>query len=95
MTAALALGFNRTTAAHFSFLLSIPIITLSGGYKTRQLMDQALVPWTEILLGTALSAVTAYLCIHSFLRLVERVGMMPFVIYRLILGGFLIYLIGS
>ena len=95
MTAALALGFDRTTAARFSFLLSIPIITLSGGYKTRQLMDQALVPWTEILLGTALSAVTAYLCIHSFLRLVERVGMMPFVIYRLILGGFLIYLIGS
>ena len=63
--------------------------------KTLQLMDQALVPWTEILLGTVLSAVTAYLCIHSFLRLVERVGMMPFVIYRLILGGFLIYLIGS
>ena len=95
MTAALALGFDRTTAARFSFLLSIPIITLSGGYKALQLMYQTLVPWTEILLGTALSAVTAYLCIHSFLRLVERVGMMPFVIYRLILGGFLIYLIGS
>ena len=95
MTAALALGFYRTTASRFSFLLSIPIITLSGGYKALQLMDQTLVPWTEILLGTALSAVTSYLCIHSFLRLVERVGMMPFVIYRLILGGFLIYLIGS
>ena len=95
MTAALALGFDRTTAARFSFLLSIPIIALSGGYKGLQLLDQALVPWTEILLGTCLSALTAYLCIHSFLRLVERVGMLPFVIYRLVLGAFLIYLIGS
>ena len=95
MTAALALGFDRTTAARFSFLLSIPIIALSGGYKGVQLLGQESVAWPEILVGTALSALTAYLCIHSFLRLVERIGMMPFVIYRLILGAFLIYLIGS
>jgi len=95
MTAALALGFDRTTAARFSFLLSIPIIALSGGYKTLELLAESAVPWAEILVATTLSTVTAYLCIHSFLRLVERVGMMPFVIYRLVLGAFLIYLIGS
>jgi len=95
MTAALALGFDRTSAARLSFLLSIPIIALSGGYKGLELLGQAVVPWPEILVGTLLSALTAYLCIHSFLRLVERVGMMPFVIYRLVLGAFLIYLIGS
>ena len=95
MTAALALGFDRTTAARFSFLLAIPIIALSGGYKALELLGQAAVPWAEIIVGTLLSAVTAYLCIHSFLRLVERVGMMPFVIYRLVLGIFLIYLVWS
>jgi undecaprenyl-diphosphatase len=95
MTAALALGFDRTTAARFSFLLAIPIIALSGGYKALQLLGQDSVAWPEILVGTALSGLTAYLCIHSFLRLVERVGMMPFVIYRLLLGAFLMYLIGS
>jgi undecaprenyl-diphosphatase len=30
--------------------------------------------------------VTAYLCIHFFLKLLERIGMLPFVIYRLLLG---------
>lgn len=39
-----------------------------------------------MLLGTALSAVSAYLCIHWFLKLLDRVGMMPFVAYRLVLG---------
>ncbi len=38
------------------------------------------------MLGTALSFITAYLCIHYFLRFIERIGMTPFVLYRLILG---------
>lgn len=33
ITAALALGFDRIAAARFSFLLAIPVIVLSGGYK--------------------------------------------------------------
>jgi undecaprenyl-diphosphatase len=45
------------------------------------------------MIGTVLSALTAYLCIHSFMRFVERVGMLPFVIYRLLLGAVLIYLL--
>lgn len=35
---------------------------------------------------------SAYLCIHIFLKLLERVGMLPFVIYRLILGVVLLVL---
>lgn len=93
MTAALMLGFDRISAARFSFLLSIPIIALSGGYKGLELLGQASVPWFEIIIGTVLSALTAYLCIHSFMRFVERVGMLPFVIYRLLLGAVLIYLL--
>ena len=93
MTAALMLGFDRISAARFSFLLSIPIIALSGGYKGLELLGQASVPWFEIMIGTVLSALTAYLCIHSFMRFVERVGMLPFVIYRLLLGAVLIYLL--
>jgi undecaprenyl-diphosphatase len=91
MTAVLALGFDRTSAARLSFLMAVPIIMLSGGYKGLQLLDEESVAWFEILLGTALSGITAYLCIHSFLRFVDRVGMMPFVIYRLLLGAGLIF----
>jgi undecaprenyl-diphosphatase len=93
MTTALMLGFDRISAARFSFLLAIPIIALSGGYKGLELMGQTSVAWFEIIIGTILSGVTAYMCIHSFLRFVERVGMLPFVIYRLILGGVLIFLL--
>jgi undecaprenyl-diphosphatase len=90
ITAALALGFDRNSAARFSFLLAIPIITLSGGYQTLQLMAESSVPWFEIAFGTIVSGITAYLCIHYFLRLVDKIGMLPFVIYRLVLGVVLI-----
>lgn len=95
MTAALALGFNRNSAARFSFLMSIPIIALSGGYESLQLLSAESVPLRDIVLGTVISAITAFLCIHAFLRFVERVGMMPFVVYRLILGIALFWVIWS
>jgi undecaprenyl-diphosphatase len=44
-------------------------------------------------MGAVVSGITAYLCIHSFLRFVERVGMLPFVIYRVALGALLIFLL--
>ncbi|UTW45530.1 undecaprenyl-diphosphate phosphatase [bacterium SCSIO 12696] len=92
MTAALAMGFNRVTAARFSFLLSIPVILLSGGLKTIELLGQTNTPWLEIGIGALLSGITAYICIALFLRWIERVGMMPFVWYRLALGGVLLYI---
>lgn len=92
MTAALALGFNRVASARFSFLLSIPIIVLSGGYKSLELAASARVPWLDILLATGLSALTAYACIHAFMVLINRVGMMPFVWYRVALGSILLVL---
>jgi undecaprenyl-diphosphatase len=95
ITAALALGFDRETAARFSFLLAIPIIMLSGGYKGSQLLGTESVDWTLIAVGTVLSAITAYLCITLFLKVIQRVGMMPFVIYRMVLGAVLIGLIYS
>lgn len=90
MTAALILGFDRQSAARISFLMAIPVIVLSGGYKSLQLTQQHTTDWTSILLGTALSALTAYLCIHVFLKWIDRVGMMPFVWYRMALGAVLL-----
>lgn len=94
ITAALALGFDRESAARFSFLLAIPIIVLSGGYKTLQLTQLAAeAPWADIALGTVVSGITAYFCIHIFLSVINRIGMWPFVYYRLILGAVLIGMI--
>jgi undecaprenyl-diphosphatase len=92
MTAGLFMGLTREAAARFSFLLSIPTILMAGGYKGMQLVKEtAVVDWLAMSIGVVLSALTAYLCIHLFLQLLERIGMLPFVLYRLLLGGVLLY----
>ncbi|MDH5377107.1 MAG: undecaprenyl-diphosphate phosphatase [Gammaproteobacteria bacterium] len=93
ITAALLLGLNRDAAARFSFLLSIPTIAGAGVLLTKDLLEQnAPVDWSALLIGTLVSAVSAYLCIHYFLKLISRMGMKPFVIYRLLLGIILLIL---
>lgn len=93
MTAGLFTGLTRQAAARFSFLLSIPVIVMAGGYKTLKLIQEGNhVDWLSIGLGYFLSAVSAYLCIHYFLKMLERIGMTPFVIYRLAQGIILLYL---
>ncbi|NOZ11378.1 MAG: undecaprenyl-diphosphate phosphatase [Gammaproteobacteria bacterium] len=93
MTAGLFLGLTREAAARFSFLLSIPIILLAGGFNTWELLQSAERPdWSAMILGVVVSAISAYLCIHFFLKLIERVSMLPFVIYRLLLGAVLLWL---
>jgi undecaprenyl-diphosphatase len=90
ITAALFLGFCRMDAARFSFLLSVPLILAATGLKTLELLQAThAVDWFSLLLGMAVSAVSAWLGIHYFLQLVDKIGMLPFVIYRLLLGGLL------
>ena len=95
MTAALLLGYSREAAARFSFLLSIPVIVLAGGLKVKEWIEQPgqAAGITELLLGYGLSALSAYLCIHYFLKYLERTGMGPFVVYRVVLGVILLWMV--
>lgn len=87
MTTGLMLGLNREAAARFSFLLAIPTILMSSVLVTWGLIKASEpVDWNALLWGVLLSFITAYACIHLFLRFIERIGMLPFVIYRLLLG---------
>jgi undecaprenyl-diphosphatase len=91
ITAALMMGLDRQSAARFSFLLSVPVILGAGLVKTLDLIamgDSA--PWLMVATGTAIAGISAYCCIHLFLKWLDRIGMMPFVIYRAILGVVLI-----
>jgi undecaprenyl-diphosphatase len=93
ITAGLLLGLTREGAARFSFLLSIPTLLASTVLVTRDLLQAAEpVDWSALAIGFALAAVSAYLCIHYFIRLLSRTGMLPYVIYRLVLGAVLFYL---
>ena len=94
ITAGLWLGLTRAAASRFSFLLSIPTILASSVLITGDLLDEpAAVEWSALGLAVLLSAVTAYLAIALFLRFIERIGMWPFVIYRLLLGGMILILV--
>lgn len=94
MTMALYLGYTREAAARFSFLMSIPIIVLAGSYLSLNLIQSdETVMWQPLAVGVCVSFISAYACIHWFLKLVTKVGMLPFVIYRLALGiGLLVFL---
>lgn len=93
ITAALLLNMSRQGAARFSFLLSIPVICGAGLLKSIDLaQSQAPVDWQLMAAGALLSGLTAYACIALFLRLLDRVGMMPFVYYRVVLAV-LLYII--
>jgi len=93
ITAGLFLKLDRQTAARFSFLLSIPVIGFAGLVKGLELAtSEQPVEWAILLLGAVAAAVTAYLCIAAFIRLLDRIGMMPFVYYRLVLAAFLFWI---
>ena len=94
MTASLMLGFDRESAARFSFLLSIPAILGAGLFSVIDLIQQTTpVDWMALLYGAAFSFVSAYLCIYLFLSWISRIGMLPFVIYRLCLGAILLWFV--
>jgi undecaprenyl-diphosphatase len=91
MTAALFCGLQRQSAARFSFLLSIPTIGAAASMALLELLGQPDLNWSELLYAMAMSAVTALACIHWFLKFIGTLGFLPFVVYRLLLGAFLLF----
>lgn len=88
ITAALLIGFNRETAARFSFLLSLPIVFGAAILKVGFLVKTG-IPAGEakpLLVGIASSAIFGYLSVALLLKLVQRYSLYPFVWYRLAAG---------
>ncbi|KAF0219712.1 MAG: hypothetical protein FD174_1725 [Geobacteraceae bacterium] len=95
ITAALLMGFNRETAARYSFLLSLPIVAGAALLKVGHLVTHG-VPAGEmeaLLIGVFTSAVFGYLSVAFLLKFVQKSSLYPFVWYRLLAGGgVLVYL---
>jgi undecaprenyl-diphosphatase len=93
MSMAMLLGYSKEVAAKFSFLLSIPVIILAGGLKTIELLQSNLsVDWIAISIAISLSFAFAYISIKLFLDFISKIGFLPFVIYRFVLGAVLVYI---
>lgn len=90
MTAARALGYERTEAARFSMLIGAPILAAAGLYGAVGLLDAettgGLVTLQDGLIVAVLAFVSGIASIHALMTLLQKMTFLPFVIYRLLLG---------
>jgi len=94
---ALLIGLNRPRATEFSFLIGIPTMFAAGAFEIHHELTHATVgapheSWGLVLLGTAVSAVVAFVVVKWLIRFVQGHTFNGFAIYRLIMGaGMLLY----
>jgi len=98
-----ALGFNRAAAARFAFLLAIPAVLASGIYETYsaikdQITGEGAIPtipftWYEIGAATAVAFVVGLAVIAFLMNYLKKHSFLPFVIYRILLGGTILVLL--
>jgi undecaprenyl-diphosphatase len=87
MTISAAAGrqFGPTEAARFSFLLGIPAIA-GGGLSQLLNLSESGGFGLELLLGLAVAAISGYFAIAFLISVLQRVGLVPFAIYCLLVG---------
>ena len=92
ISAGLFLNLTRTTAARFSFLLSVPAVVLSGLFELRHIGESGGAPAGATALATLLAFVTGYASIAFLLRWLAGHSLGVFVAYRFVLGALVIAL---
>lgn len=87
------LGFSRSDAARFSFLLALPIILGAGGKKVLELISSSVeVAWFPIIMGALSAFVVALLAIHFMISFVRKHTLWPFIWYRIIVACFVLFI---
>ncbi len=96
ITAGLFMGYTRAAAARYSFLLAIPAVFGSGGYKlVKSFGDGRDVAAIPTLAATVVAFLVAIVVIGLFMRYISRGSFLPFVIYRVVLGIVIIILLST
>lgn len=92
MSAARAMGYGRIEAARLSLMMSIPATMAVGGYLALKLVragDASV--GADALAAAAFAFLSALLALAFLMRMLRDWSMTPFVLYRLALGGFLLW----
>src|SRR4051795_9717768 len=92
ITAGLFLGFDRASAARYSFLLSVPAVVLSGLFEARKIGEPGGAGLVPTLLATLLAFIVGYASIAWMLRWLTSHSTAVFVVYRVVLGSIVILL---
>jgi undecaprenyl-diphosphatase len=98
LTAGLFLGFDRPSAARYSFLLSVPAVVLSGLFEFASILngdDGQHVGLGSLALATFLAFAVGYASIAFLLRFLVRHSTIVFVVYRVALGALVLVLVAT
>jgi len=87
----LILGLSRTLSVQFAFLLPIPVILTSFIFIDLYNKPQA-IDLTVLFIGFLISALSGYLVVFLYIKTIEKIRLLPFLIYRLFLGAGLLLL---
>ena len=87
------MNFNRTDASKISFLLSIPALAGASFLGLREVFEQSIEINYLLLIATFLSFMFSFFTIKYFLKFISKISFNVFVIYRIILGLILFYII--
>ncbi|GAB4469536.1 MAG: undecaprenyl-diphosphate phosphatase [Armatimonadaceae bacterium] len=103
LTGAFASGLQRDDAVRFSFLLSIPAVTLAGLYEMKEFIKPEpplpgalpVMAWSapELIVATVISGLVGYASIAFLLQYLKKHSTLVFVLYRVVLGFVLLYLL--
>ncbi len=96
ITVGLFLGYSREAAARYSFLLAIPAVLASGllqFFASFQDLTSELLSATVV--ATLVSAVVGLSVIHFLLKYLQKGSFLPFVIWRLVVGGWLLFMLST
>jgi undecaprenyl-diphosphatase len=95
ITAGLFLGFDRESAARYSFLLSVPAVVLSGLFELRKIGEEGGAGPLPTALAVLLAFIVGYASIAFLLRWLAHHSTMVFVVYRVALGALVLVLAGA
>jgi undecaprenyl-diphosphatase len=99
ITMGLFLGYSRSAAARYSFLLAIPAVLGSGVFQAYEALTGGVegeaVAWGPTILATVLAFGVGWTVISWLLRYLDRGSFTPFVVYRVVLGALILVLLGT
>ncbi|CAB4629687.1 MAG: undecaprenyl-diphosphatase UppP [Actinobacteria bacterium] len=96
ITVGLMLGYTREAAARYSFLLAIPAVLGSGLFQFFSSvgdLDQQLL--TATIVATIVSGVVGLSVIHYLLKYLQKGSFLPFVIWRVLVGSWLLVMLST
>jgi len=88
-------GLDRKTSAEFSFLLAIPVMAAVSGYDLlKHYHEFVQAQWGPYIAGFLVAFVVAWITIRLFLAFLARFTFVPFGVYRILFGAFLLWQMG-